>query len=84
MPTANIKPEWLLEMESVLQMLNEGVMIADDGLRLLFVNDALLRWGGYQREDMLGRTPATFFETRRDDITNVFTNGRRAHAKTIQ
>jgi hypothetical protein len=34
MPTANIqKPEWLLEMESVLQMMNEGVMIADDGLR---------------------------------------------------
>lgn len=43
--TANIqKPNWLLEMESILQMLNEGVIIADDGLRLLFVNDVLLRW----------------------------------------
>jgi len=62
MQTANIqKPDWLLQMEAILQMLNEGVIIADDGLRLLFVNDALLRFGGYQRQDMLGRTPATFF-----------------------
>jgi hypothetical protein len=26
------KPEWLIQMETVLEMLNEGVVIADDTL----------------------------------------------------
>jgi PAS domain S-box-containing protein len=62
MPDADIQqPDWLLQMESILETLNEGVIIADDGLRVLFVNDVLLRWGGYERQDLLGQTPATAF-----------------------
>lgn len=62
MPDADIqKPDWLLQMEAILEMLNEGLVIADDALRMLFVNDALLSFSGYRREGLLGRTPAAIF-----------------------
>jgi sigma-B regulation protein RsbU (phosphoserine phosphatase) len=56
-----LKPDWLLQMESVLDTLNEGVVIMDDGLRMLYVNDVLLDWGGYKRQDVLGRTAISLF-----------------------
>jgi hypothetical protein len=37
MPNVNIKtPDWLLQMESILEELNEGVAIVDDQLRIIF------------------------------------------------
>jgi len=35
------KPEWLMQMETVLEVLNEGVVIADDSHRILFANSRL-------------------------------------------
>ena len=32
------KPQWLEQMEGILEMLNEGVLIADDSEYVLFVN----------------------------------------------
>jgi PAS domain S-box-containing protein len=69
------KPDWLLQMEAILQMLNEGVIIADHGLRLLFVNDKLLRLGGYQRQDMLGRTPRKFTRLRARKAHDTYASG---------
>jgi hypothetical protein len=37
-----LKPDRLLQMESVLATLNEGVVIVDHGLRAVYVNDVLL------------------------------------------
>jgi PAS domain S-box-containing protein len=48
-------------MESILEELNEGVLIADDQLRIVFVNEALLRLGHYERGEIQGHTPAAFF-----------------------
>jgi PAS domain-containing protein len=43
MPNVNIKtPDWLRQMESILEELNEGVVIVDDELRVVFANEALL------------------------------------------
>ena len=65
----NIKtPEWLLQMENILETLNEGVAIVDDGLRVVFANEALLRLFGYDRGDMYGRTPDTVFPPDRSPI----------------
>jgi len=62
MPDANIQtPEWLRQMESILEELNEGVVIVDDQLRVLFANEALLRLGMYSREEIRGRTPDAIF-----------------------
>jgi sigma-B regulation protein RsbU (phosphoserine phosphatase) len=59
---ANIQsPEWLLQMTAILEALNEGVVIVDDQLRVVFANEALVRLGGYQRGEVYGRTPDGFF-----------------------
>jgi PAS domain S-box-containing protein len=76
MPDADmLKPDWLLQMESVLDTLNEGVVIVDDGLRVVYVNDVLLVWSGYQRQDLIGRTPNSVFPA--EDLPYLY----QQHAK---
>ena len=54
-------PDWLRQMESILEALNEGVIIVDNQLRVVFANEALIRMGGYERGEMQGRTPDAIF-----------------------
>ncbi len=62
MPDANTQtPEWLRQMESILEELNEGVVIVDNQLRVVFANEALIRLGRYEREELKGRTPDAIF-----------------------
>jgi PAS domain S-box-containing protein len=62
MTKANIEtPDWLRQTESILEELNEGVVIVDDQLRVVFANEALLRLGMYSREEIRGRTPDAIF-----------------------
>ena len=55
------KPEWLTQMEGILEALNEGVLIVDDCNRMLFVNEPLAQMTGFPRDEILGRTPAHFY-----------------------
>ena len=62
MPNVNIKtPDWLRQMESILEELNEGVVIVDDQLRVVFANEAMIRMGQYERGEIEGRTPDAIF-----------------------
>ncbi len=62
MPNVNIEtPDWLRQMENILEELNEGVAIVDSQLRVVFVNEALIRLGRYEREELQGRTPDAIF-----------------------
>jgi PAS domain S-box-containing protein len=62
MPNVTVEtPKWLLQMENILEELNEGVVIVDDQLRILFSNEALLQMGLYKRGELLGRTPDAIF-----------------------
>ena len=62
MANAHIQtPDWLGQMESILEELNEGVVIVDDQLRVVFANEALLRLGMYSLEEIRGRTPDAIF-----------------------
>lgn len=54
-------PAWLRQMQNILEELNEGVIIVDDQLRILFANEALIRLGRYERSDVQGHTPAAIF-----------------------
>lgn len=54
-------PDWLRHMETILEELNEGVVIVDDQLRVVFANEALIRMGQYEREEIEGRTPDAIF-----------------------
>lgn len=62
MPDPRIQtPEWLRRMETILEELNEGVVIVDNQLRIVFANEALVRMGQYEREEIEGRTPEAIF-----------------------
>ncbi len=75
---ANIQtPDWLRQMESILEELNEGVVIVDDQLRILFANEALLQMGLYKRGELLGRTPDTIFPA--EDIPYIMRQHELAH-----
>lgn len=54
-------PDWLRQMEGILEALNEGVVIVDSRLRIVWANEAVTRLGGYERGEMQGRTPDTIF-----------------------
>lgn len=55
------KPEWLEQMETILETLNEGVLIADDCDHVLFVNSVFEEMTGIARADILGRDPAELY-----------------------
>ena len=54
-------PNWLQQMESILEELNEGVAIVDDQLHIIFANQTLTQLGQYKLEDIKGRTPDAIF-----------------------
>lgn len=50
-----VKPQWLEQMGEILETLNEGVVIADDGDRILFVNTVFEEMTGSSGDDLVGR-----------------------------
>ena len=54
-------PAWLRQMETILENLNEGVIIVDDQLRIIFANEALIRLSRYERDEMQGHRPDAIF-----------------------
>ena len=70
MPDTNIEtPDWLREMETILEELNEGVVVVDDQLRVIFANEALLRMGQFERDEIQGRTPDAIFPS--EDLPSI-------------
>jgi phosphoserine phosphatase RsbU/P len=62
MPNTAIEtPGWLREMETILEELNEGVVLVDDQLRVIFANEALTRMGHFERNEIQGCTPDAIF-----------------------
>jgi PAS domain S-box-containing protein len=78
MPKVNVQtPDWLRQVESILEELNEGVVIVDDQLRILFSNEALLQMGLYKRGELLGRTPDAIFPP--EDIPHIMRQHESGH-----
>src|ERR1700675_326335 len=70
MPNTTIEtPDWLREMETILEELNEGVVVLDDELRVIFANEALTRMGRFERGEIQGRTPDAIFPS--EDLPNI-------------
>ncbi len=55
------KPDWLLQMEDILETLNEGVLVSDDCQRILFVNSCLADMAGMPPEDVIGKNASHFY-----------------------
>jgi PAS domain S-box-containing protein len=80
MLNANIKtPDWLRQMENILEELNEGVAIVDDHLRVVFANEALTRMGQYERGEIEGRTPDAIFPA--TDIPHIMRQHESGHRR---
>lgn len=62
------KPEWLTQMEAVLEVLNEGVVIADDRHRILFANSRFVEMTGISRQDLIGSDPSHFYSSQEWDF----------------
>ena len=71
------KPDWLEQMEGILETLNEGVMIADDCQRILFVNECMEQLLGVPRDTVIGKTPQAFYAG--DDYEFLQTQRALAH-----
>src|SRR5271166_2650187 len=78
MPENNIAtPDWLRQTENILEELNEGVVILDDQLHVVFANEALLRLGMYNREEVQGCTPDAIFPAK--DIPHLLRQHESGH-----
>ena len=79
------KPEWLTQMETVLEVLNEGVVIADDSHRILFANSRFVDMTGIPRQDLIGFAPSCFYSSQemeflRQQIDVAFRAGHNRYA----
>ncbi len=78
MPNVNIKtPDWLRQMESILEELNEGVAILDDQLRVIFANEALTRLWQYDLDELRGCAPNALFPP--EDIPYIIREHKLGH-----
>ena len=78
-------PEWLTQMETVLEVLNEGVVIADDSHRILFANSRFVDMTGIPRQDLIGFVPSCFYTSQemeflRQQIDVAFQAGHNRYA----
>ena len=55
------RPDWVQQMEPVLETVNEGVLIADDCRRVVFVNTGFVRMTGLRPEDLVGNAAWLFY-----------------------
>jgi len=62
------RPEWLTQMENVLEVLNEGVVIADDSQRILFANSRFVDMTGIPRQDLIRLDPSQFYSSQEMDF----------------
>jgi sigma-B regulation protein RsbU (phosphoserine phosphatase) len=48
------RPQWLQQMEPILETLNEGVVIGNDSSEILFVNTVFEEMTGFLRDEIIG------------------------------
>ncbi len=62
------KPEWLAEMEAVLEVLNEGVIVVNERQHILFANTRFLEMTGIPREELVHLDPSQFYSSQEWDF----------------
>src|SRR5215469_982661 len=55
------RPDWVEQMQEVLETLNEGVLIADDCQRVVFVNSCFTRMTNMTAEELVGFNAQNFY-----------------------
>lgn len=62
------EPEWLSRVTTVLELLNEGVVIADERPRILFANSRFATMTGISARDLIGFDPSNFYSSKEWDF----------------
>jgi PAS domain S-box-containing protein len=78
-------PEWLAQTETVLEMLNEGVVIASDSHRILFANSRFVEMTGFPRHELLGVDASSFYSSQEwsfltEQVDIAFNAGHNRHS----
>ena len=73
----NSTPDWICPMEHIFEVLNEGVVILDNQLRVVFANEALLRLAMCERKDAQGLAPDAFFPPK--DVASILRQRELRH-----
>jgi len=55
------RPEWLEQVEGVLDTLNQGVIVTDDCHNIVYANELFLEMVGRTRDEMIGNSGKNFF-----------------------
>lgn len=55
------QPEWIEQLEGLLETLNEGVIIADDCHRIFYVNSCFEEMTGLPSSQLIGRVSSAFY-----------------------
>jgi len=55
------KPEWLSQMEGILETLNEGVIVVDDCQQIVFSNAVFAEMSGFPDDMLTGRLVSEFY-----------------------
>lgn len=79
------KPEWLTHLATALEVLNEGVIVADDRHRILFANSQFVEMTGIPQKDLIGFDPSSFYSSQemdflRQQIDVAFRTGHNRYA----
>jgi PAS domain S-box-containing protein len=64
-------PEWLAQIEGILETLNEGVIIADDCPQIIFANANFEEMTGMPRSDFIGSNFDRFFTVEEAETLNT-------------
>ena len=79
------KPEWLTQMENVLEVLNEGVIVASDQHRILFANSRFVEMTGFPRHELIGVDASSFYSSQEwgfltQQVDIAFSAGHNRHS----
>jgi PAS domain S-box-containing protein len=62
------KPEWLSQMEAVLEVLNEGVIVVNERQHILFANTRFLEMTGISEKELTRFDPSQFYSSQEWDF----------------
>ena len=65
------KPEWLSQMEAILETLNEGVMVVDDCQQIIFTNANFQEMSGLAGDLLTGRAVSSFYTAAEMQVLNA-------------
>jgi PAS domain S-box-containing protein len=68
------KPEWLAQMEAVLEVLNEGVIVINERQHILFANTRFLEMTGISQEELIYFDPSQFYSSQEWDFLSQQTD----------